>query len=204
MNQKSATHLEDKLLVERILRGETPAFGILIKRTEGLVAQIVFKMVANAEDRKDLAQDVYLKTFKNLGGFEFHAKISTWVGQIAYNTCLNYLEKKKLVLVENYYYEEAASDEYNENKPLRFFSPKEDWSETRISKKETQAILAKEVESLSPLYRTLISLCHYEELSYEEMALITSLPVGTVKSYLFRARKKLKESLLSKYKKEEL
>jgi RNA polymerase sigma factor (sigma-70 family) len=204
VNQKSATHLEDKLLVERILQGETPAFGILIKRTEGLVAQIVFKMVSNTEDRKDLAQDVYLKAFKNLGGFQFQAKISTWVGQIAYNTCLNYLEKKKLVLVENYHYEDAASDDFTENNPLRFFSPTDDWSEPRLSKKETQAILTKEVDALPPLYRTLISLCHYEELSYEEMALITNLPVGTVKSYLFRARKTLKESLLSKYKKEEL
>ena len=94
--------MEEKDLVNRILRGESALFAAIIKQTQGLVAQIVFKLVKNPEDRKDLAQDIYLKTYKNLSTFQFQSKLSTWIGQIAYNTCLAYLDKKKLVLPDGY------------------------------------------------------------------------------------------------------
>ena len=81
------------------MHGDTRSFEIIIRRTEGLVAQIVFKMIDHAEDRRDMAQDIFLKVFKNLSGFRFQAKLSTWIGQISYNTCLNYHEKKKLIFV---------------------------------------------------------------------------------------------------------
>ena len=97
MTNKTDT-LTDKDLVEKVLRGDTNAFSIIIKNTEALVAQIVFKMIGNEEDRKDLAQDIYLKAYKNLSSFRFGSKLSTWIGQIAYNACTDYLRKKKLVL----------------------------------------------------------------------------------------------------------
>jgi RNA polymerase sigma-70 factor (ECF subfamily) len=77
-------------------------------------------------------------------------------------------------------------------------------SENRILQKELTSILIKEIVKLPVLYQTLITLFHHESVSYEELSQITGLPVGTVKSYLFRARKMLKENLLSKYKKEAL
>lgn len=61
---------------------------------------LVFKLIRHPADRPDLAQEVYLKVFENLAGFKFHARLSTWVGQIAYNTCLHYLAKKQLVLLD--------------------------------------------------------------------------------------------------------
>ena len=77
-------------------------------------------------------------------------------------------------------------------------------AEINISKKELTFILKSEIENLPPVYKTLITLYHNEELSYEEIKEITGLPEGTLKSYLFRARKTLKENLLAKYKKEDL
>lgn len=88
--------MEEKDLINRILRGESALFAAIIKQTQGLVAQIVFKLVKNPEDRKDLAQDIYLKTYKNLSTFQFQSKLSTWIGQIAYNTCLAYRNREKL------------------------------------------------------------------------------------------------------------
>jgi RNA polymerase sigma factor (sigma-70 family) len=192
----------DKYLVDKVLRGDTKAFEIIIKNTKGLVAQIVFKMIYNTEDRKDLAQDVFLKVFKDLSGFRFQSKLSTWIGQITYNTCLNYLEKKKLVLInddENDTHEESLETiNKTTNRDLM------DVTESLIFKKELSEILKFEIEMLSPIYKTLITLYHNEELTYEEIAQITELPEGTVKNYLFRARKVLKERLLLKHKKEEL
>jgi RNA polymerase sigma-70 factor (ECF subfamily) len=194
--------LTDQQLVVKILRGDTNAFSAIIKNTESLVAQIVFKMINNIEDRKDIVQDIYLKTYKNLSGFKFQSKLSTWIAQISYNTCLNYLEKKKLVFPENFPDDhEKDEDGFGtaSNQHLSFAI-----TEKIITRKELSKILASEIEMLSPVYKTLITLYHNEELSYEEISVITELPTGTVKSYLFRARKSLKESLLSKYKKEEL
>ena len=106
MNQTIGNNPADKHLVDRVLRGDTRAFGIIIKNTEALVAQIVFKFVPVAEDRKDLVQDVYLKVFHNLGGFKFKSKLSTWIAQITYNACLSWVEKKKPILPGNLHEED--------------------------------------------------------------------------------------------------
>ncbi len=100
MGYKNENNVADESLVEKVLRGDTNTFKTIMENTEGLVAQIIFKMIPNTEDRKDIAQDVYLKTFQRLGSFKFQSKLSTWVAQITYNTCINYLEKKRFVLLE--------------------------------------------------------------------------------------------------------
>jgi RNA polymerase sigma-70 factor (ECF subfamily) len=191
----------DKQLIDRILRGDNRAFGIIIKNTENLVAQIVFKMIPVGEDRKDLAQDIYLRVFHNLAGFKFQSKLSTWIAQIAYNTCLSWIDKKKYVLPGNLHEEETNthSAETSYNTPVNSHS-----SETRLFQKEVTAILMKEIHLLPVMYKTLITLFHHESMTYEELSQITGLPEGTVKSSLFRARKMLKENLLSKYQKEAL
>ena len=196
-------NLTDRNLVDKVLSGDTNAFGIIIKDTEKLVAQIVFKMINNPEDRKDLAQDIYLKVYKNLPAFQFQSKLSTWIAQVGYNACYDHLRKKKLVLPDEINKEENVSENVLDSLS-QVFSPKQNDSYAGINQKELLKILQAEVENLSPVYKTLIGLYHQEELSYEEISQITGLPDGTVKSYLFRARKKLKETLLLHYKKEDL
>jgi RNA polymerase sigma-70 factor (ECF subfamily) len=188
--------LPERELVENVLSGDTNVFAAIIKNTEVLVAQIVFKMVENREDRKDLAQDIYLKAYKNLPGFRFGSKLSTWIAQIAYNTCLDHVRKKKLVLQDNF------DDDDKEEQQGNIVLSQE--PNAGIFKKELSAILKAEIEKLPPIHKTLITLYHNEEMSYEEIAQVTQLPEGTLKSYLFRARKALKNNLLQHYKKEEL
>ncbi len=202
MNDTTVNNLADKHLVNQILLGDTRAFGIVIKNTEWLVAQIVFKMIPLAEDRKDMAQDIYMKAFHNLPGFKFQSKLSTWIARIAYNSCLSWIEKKKLVLIGNLQENEYPDDAYRDTHYNNLSAISD--SESRLSQKELSAILQKEIEGLPAIYQTLITLFHHESLSYEELSQISGLPDGTVKSYLFRARKMLKENLLSKYKKEAL
>ena len=202
VNHTTGNNPADKHLVDRVLRGDTRAFGIIIKNTENLVAQIVFKLIPVVEDRKDLAQDIYMKAFHNLAGFKFQSKLSTWIAQIAYNSCLSWIEKKKLVLPGNLHedeemYEATDARVYNH-------SSVENNSENHLSQKELSVILRKEIEGLPAIYQTLITLFHHESMTYEELSQITGLPEGTVKSSLFRARKMLKENLLSKYQKEAL
>lgn len=201
MSHPNESSNADRHLVEKILGGNKHAFGILIKNTEGLVSQMVFKMINSPADRKDIAQDVYLKVFKNLSGFRFQSKLSTWIGQITYNRCLQYMEKKKFVLLDNF-----SDDEQDQIDKFRQKESTIKMNETEkiMHSKELSGILNIELDKLPPIYKTMISLYHQEELSYTEIAEIMSLPEGTVKSYLFRARQKLKEHILSAYKREEL
>jgi RNA polymerase sigma factor (sigma-70 family) len=189
--------LADQRLVKAVLNGDRNAFALIIKQSEGLVTQITFKMISSPGDRKDIAQDVFLKAFKNLSGFKFKAKLSTWIGQIAYNSCLHYIEKKKLVLLDNFGNDgELPANHISEDL--------QNGTEETLFNKELAAILHLEIERLKPLYKTLISLYHQEEMSYAEIAEITSLPEGTVKNYIFRARNTLKVNIQSKYKRNEL
>ena len=203
MNDRNENNKADHILVDRVLRGDTNAFKAIIKNTERLITQIIFKMIPDAEDRKDIAQDIYLKTFQKLASFKFQSKLSTWIGQIAYNTCINHLEKKKLLLIENNNDNNESDDEVLEitNKKI---SPFNNETEKIIFKKQLSEILKREIDKLSPVYRTLITLYHNEELNYSEIAAIMELPEGTVKNYLFRARKTLKNNLLLTYKREAL
>ena len=204
MTNKTDNNFTDQYLISKVLSGDTNAFGAIIKTTERLVAQIVFKMIPNVEDRKDIAQDIYLKVFNKQAGFKYQSKLSTWIAQVAYNTCLDYLAKRKLVLPGKIYEDSRADDETfgSPGKESLFTTNNE--TEKMVTRKELTGILQSGIEQLPPVYKTLITLYHNEELSYEEIAQITALPGGTVKSYLSRARKALKENLLLNYKKEDL
>lgn len=204
MRTLPSSAVTDQQLVAQVLGGNTAAFGQVVQRTEGLVAQLVFKLIRHPADRPDIAQEVYLKVFKNLAGFKFQAKLSTWVGQITYNTCLHYLEKRQLVLLDP---AEAAPP--GDDPPARHRAPPlvagPDYDpEAALFGHDLAGILGAAIEQLPPLYRTLIGLYHQQELSYEEIAQITSLPDGTVKNYLFRARKQLKQQLLARYQRDDL
>ena len=205
MNINTGQITTDRQLVERVLGGDTNAFGIIVKNTENLVAKIVFDTVANDGDRKDIAQDIYLKAYQKLPSFKFQSKLSTWIAQISYNTCIDFLRKKKLVLSENIF-EESESGSDNDmldiiNNAKGNFDRSAD---TFVIKKNVADIVKAGIEKLPRMYKTLVTLYHHEELSYEEIGTITGLPEGTVKSYLFRARKELKNHLLLQYKKEDL
>lgn len=203
MNLKSENNFSDHILVDRVLSGDTNAFSVIISKTERLVTQIVFKMVVNTEDKKDIAQDIYLKAFQKLSSFKFQSKLSTWIAQIAYNTCLNHLEKKQLVLLDKYGTENTEDEDLgistNGNSETIHTE-----TENILWKKELSEILQLEIDNLPPIYKTLITLYHNEELSYLEIVQITDLPEGTIKSYLYRARKALKENLLKTFKKDDL
>ncbi len=202
MEAKQEHKLTDNQLVDRVLSGDTKAFAQIVKQTEGLVMQIIFKMIYDRDVRKDMAQDVYLKAFSHLSTFRFQAKLSTWIGQIAYNTCLNYLEKRKPA------YPNQRPTEHDElyvasaYRPL--IEPTTSETEILVINGELAQILQTEIDRLPPVYRTLVTLFHQQELTYTQIAKITDLPEGTIKSYLFRARNVLKQKLLSQYRKNEL
>jgi RNA polymerase sigma factor (sigma-70 family) len=182
-----SNHFSDKVIVTSILNGNIQGFALVVKNTEKLVTHIVRKMLANEDDQKDLVQDIYLKVYQNLCSFQFKSKLSTWIANIAYNTTVNYLEKRRIPIVE--------IETVIENKFAII-----DNSELETIKTEAVEILNAEIGKLPPLYKTVITLFHLDELPNKEIAEITNLPEGTIKSYLFRARKMLKDNINYHYK----
>jgi len=186
---------DPKTLVDKILNGDPNAFKRLVKDHQRLVGQVVFRMIPNNHDREDLCQDVFIKVYQNLEGFQFNSKLSTWIARIAFNTCANYLQKKRVPLYEDFSPEGQTVDDCLDRGP----GPVE-WAESR----QASVRLCEEIDELPVIYGTIVSLYHLQDMSYAQIGDIMSLPDGTVKSYLFRARKMLKERMLARYAREEL
>jgi len=188
---------DERQLIKEILAGNKAALQTFIESYQKLVSHVVFRMVANNHDREDLCQEVFMKVYQNISGFQHECKISTWVARIAHNTCLNYMEKMRVPLLDDV----ISSDDENmiDNFSNNSISPV-DYTETRDLNQRVQ----DEINLLPPRMGVLLALYHLEDMSYEEIAEITNQPMGTVKSYLFRARKMLKDNLMGKYHLEEL
>ncbi len=187
--------LDEKALVSRILDGQVDEFQHIISNYQKLVWHMAARIVKSENDREDICQDVFVKVYKNLRSFKFESKLSTWIGRIAYNCSVNFVQKKKPELYEDISPEGVTLDSLESD----FILPDSSAENNNVAK-----ILNKEIMSLPMMYRTILTMFHLEEMTYNEIADITKLPEGTVKSHLFRARKELKKRLEVKYTKEDL
>ncbi len=182
-------------LVDAVLAGNKSAYRELINRHRRLVEVIVARMVANEEDRRDLAQEIFVKVYERLDQFQRTAKFSTWISRVAINTCLNHLEKKRVPLYEDEVTNETTVDDCQ----LDTESPHEFAEDRNLAVR-----LSEEIDRLPVLQGTILSLYHLQEMSYTEISGLMKLPEGTVKSYLHRARNLLKRRLSDKYAPEDL
>lgn len=187
--------VDEKLIIDRILSGDKEAFRSLIDGYQRLVGHIVFRMLPGSEEREDVCQEVFIKVYRNLSGFKFKSKLSTWIAKITRNTCINYLEKKRIPHYDDFILENETIEDFpgGENKPDEI-----------AEQRNISTILQYELDKLPLRYRTVLTLYHLDEMNYAEIAEIMELPEGTVKSHLFRGRKYLRERVLAKYSKEEL
>jgi len=181
--------IEDRDLVQRCLKNDQEAYKILLKRFERPVYGIVRRMVQDEEDARDLAQEAFVRAFKNLKQFDLNRKFSSWLFRIANNLCIDHYRRRKLdtvPLVRHSEGEESESWDLPDEGP----SPAE-----TFSNRERGRRLLTAVESLPPVYRMVILLRHQQGLTYDEIAEATELPLGTVKARIHRAHRLLKEKL---------
>lgn len=176
----------EQQLVSRIVAGEREAFRLVLRDHRRLVAHIVRRMVRNAEDRRDLEQEIFLRVYENLPRFQGESRLSTWIARIAYNTCLHHLEKKRVALYGDLFGEEASVDDW----------PSPGRSPAQAAHARLQSVrIAEEIDRLPLPYGLVLTLYHFNDLGYAEIADILQMPEGTVKSYLFRARRLLRGRL---------
>ena len=183
---------DDRSLVTRVMNGEHRAFRLLIKQNERLVAHMIGRLVRDREEREELCQDVFLQVFNKLGEFSFKSKLSTWIATIAYRIAVNHLKKNKMQFVN------IGDESFRE----RFIEEADPG--TLVAEKDQERFILQLADRLPPHYKSVLMLYHVEGLSYMEIAEITDMPEGTVKSYIFRARNLLKESIMQYFGKEEL
>jgi len=181
------------VLIDRMKARDADAFETFIRKYQKLVFHIVYRMVFNAADGEDLCQDVFMKIVQHISEFRQDSKISTWVARIAYNTCLNHLQKKRAFLLE---------DRVADPNPLDDVPSREPWPDGQLETDDLSLRMQTEVAGLPLLYRTALTLFHLEDMPISEMVRVMDMPEGTVKSLLFRARKMLKHRWTRKYREE--
>lgn len=187
--------LEDQYIINRVKAGEQQAFALLIGRYQRMVGAMVFRMVRDAQDREEIAQDVFIRAYRSIDRFRGDSKFSTWLGRIAYNQCVTYLKRKRLPLYEDLLGANAEEGEFVEADRWAKLGTSEDNPEHRCTDQEASGMLRKAIDELPGQYGVVLAMFHLEELSVKEIGEMMEMPEGTVKNYLFRARKMLRDRL---------
>ena len=177
--------------MRRVLEGDVNAFEDLVTEHEKGVYAIAQRMTGNAEDAADMTQETFIKAYNSLSSFRGDSKFSVWLYRIATNVCLDFLRSRSRkptvsLSVEDDDGEETQMDIADESQ-----SP-----EQLLERGLTRDAVRRGLKSLSPEYRQILLLREIQGLSYEEIAEALALEVGTVKSRIFRARKRLCAFLL--------
>ena len=182
--------LADGEIVQRILAGDELLFEVLVRRYQARVLSHVARMVGNRDDALDLSQEIFVKVFQALDRYNPEYKFSTWLFRIAGNAAIDHLRKRRPRTVP---LEVRDPDGQSLSSPEYKSSDLDPYAMLRNS--ERGDAIARAIQSLPDEFRELIGLRHFTGLSYEEIAELKGMPLGTVKNKLFRARAVLKDRL---------
>ena len=183
--------LVDYKIVKRAIAGDEKAYGEFFKRYKDSVYFMILKMVNNRADAEDLTFEAFEKAFGSLNFYSPQFAFSTWLFKIASNNTIDFIRKKRAKLV-SLEYDDINQDErgYIYSIPADVLTPEEE-----IVRVQRASFLRKQVAMLKGRYRRLIELRYFDEYSYDEIADVLGIPLGTVKAQLFRARELLQTAL---------
>ena len=190
-NKLSEKAQYDLGLIEKAKEGDQRAYKELMDRYYNSIYHEVLLKVRNAEQAQDLTIEAMAKAFIQLHTYEPKFAFSTWLKRVSVNHVIDYLRKKKLSTVS---IDETIGSEEGEMK-WQFQAETPD-PEENMAKRERMAIVREYVSSLKDAYRNLIELRYFKELSYEEIAVQLSIPIGTVKARLHRAKGMLNQMMV--------
>jgi len=186
--------LTDQEVVARSREGDETAYRELIRRYERPVFSLIFRMVRDREIAEDLSQETFIKVLNAIGTYRPEFKFSSWVFKIANNTAIDHLRRRELDTLSLEGSPHAATPEAMEATALQLgtgvASPLDD-----VASRELGGEIEAAINRLRPEYRSCILLRHVEGRAYEEIADILGLPLGTVKTYIHRARNELRVML---------
>jgi RNA polymerase sigma factor (sigma-70 family) len=176
----------DIALVQKAVAGDQRAYAELLSRYRDAIYFMLLKMVNNTDDADDLTIEAFGKAFKSIHQYTPNFAFSTWLFKIATNNCIDFIRKRRggtLISIEQ-------SNHDPDEMPIHIQTDELDPEESLISKQKVK-LIREVVLKLKPRYRKLVEMRYFSEMSYEEIAEELSLPIGTVKAQLFRARELL-------------
>jgi len=174
--------IDEKSVIEKIKKGDIDSYSILINEYQNNIYSLCLSIVKNVDDALDLTQEAFLIAYENIKNFKQEAKFSTWVYRIAYNLCVNFIKRKgEIFSLED----EDITNVEIEDKTSSI------WEE--IEKDERVKMISEGLKRIKDSDRLIIELKDIKGLTYEEISIILSIPMGTVKSKLYRARENLKK-----------
>jgi RNA polymerase sigma-70 factor (ECF subfamily) len=173
-------------LIERARQGDTDAFAALVRLHERYVYNLAFRTLNNADEAADMAQEAFVRAWLALPTFRQQARLRTWLYRIVLNLCLNRLPRLRREIHD--LTQDELGDSAEPVSPTRTPAHHAEVSEEHIR-------VHREIDRLPAQYRLLISLRYQDELSYEEISHLLGVPVGTVKTGLFRAKARLRDAL---------
>jgi RNA polymerase sigma-70 factor (ECF subfamily) len=186
---------EDLRLVAAIRAGDTGAWNILLTRYQHRLFTVCFRMVHDRELAADLTQDSFVKAVQKFSTFDSRAKLSTWLIKITMNTCLSALRSEKL---RRHASLDAKGGETDRAPGTRPGADREPSAAESVELIEERRALSEALATLDDQQRSILLLRDGRDLDYDQIAEVLDLPVGTVKSHLFRARVALREALENK------
>jgi RNA polymerase sigma-70 factor (ECF subfamily) len=187
----ATAHPADEQLVARILDGEHELFAVLDERYQERLVNFLFRMVRDTDSAHDLAQEAFFKVYGALDRFDPTYRFSTWMFRVAHNLAIDEIRKRRVRLVSL-----QRPDDGGEEGGWEWELPSSGPSPYReLRNVERGRAIRRAIADLPEDYRELISLRHYADLSYDEIAEMKDMPLGTVKNKLFRGRQMLKERL---------
>lgn len=181
---------EDAALVKKAKEGDGKAYDELIILYKDAVQGVIYRMVRNKQEAEDLTQEAFIKAYNSINSFNEEYAFSTWLFKIATNNCIDYFRKRKL--------KTQSMDQtvrYKDDEIRQEYPDTEGRADKELLASEKTRLIKKAIDDLPEKYKTAIILRHTEEKSYEEIAEILDLPLGTIKARIFRAREMLKKSL---------
>lgn len=182
----SAAEQDDLQLVAASKDGDQDAFAQLVQRYQRRVFNLVYRMLQQYEEANEVTQETFLAAWQGLPAFRGDARFPTWLYRIAYNFSLKQLEQHKRdnALQVALQAERVLEGSGNDKRP-----------DAELDARDRQALIQEHLSRLPAKYRIVLILRHLQDMTYEEMAEILTMPIGTIKTHLFRARNLLKERL---------
>jgi RNA polymerase sigma-70 factor (ECF subfamily) len=177
--------------LKRAQGGDETAFAELVKCHQTAVFNVAYRLLGRRRDAEDAAQEAFLRAFQALERFDVARPFAPWIKRITVNVCYNWLESARVKPAV------LAADMVRDDEPADL----DDWAQSAPTPEQTVATKERDEQvraaiwQLPPRYRAVIELRHFQELSYEEMAVMLARPLSDVKSDLFRARKQLAKLL---------
>lgn len=181
----------DGELIANAINGRTDGFEELVRRYQRPITSYIFRMVGNYESALDVTQEVFIKVYNSLTKYSPEYKFSTWLYRIAHNAAVDHLRRNSVNV-------QSIETENGEGTFELQIESRGATPEQEHERSEWRSEIESVVSCLPPAYRDLILLRHARDLSYDEIAAVTGLPLGTVKNRLFRAREMMREMFIGR------